>query len=569
VKYLRNLPGDLTRVSRDAGRNGRGLIAGMLAMSLSGAAISAAVGAGATNDVASSAVDLPASARPPARSLYVAEYRVIGAQLLSEREIGEAVYPYLGPARTEGDLLRAAEALEKVYKEKGYQTVSVSLPEQTGRRGIVFLQVTEARVGRLRVHGSRYFALDKIKAKVPSLAEGKVPNFHDVGREIVALNQSADRRVTPELRPGVEPGTVDIDLNVKDTLPLHGSVEVNNRYSADTKPLRVSGSISYSNLWQLGHAAGASFQVSPQDLEQVKVFSGYYIARFASVDWLSVIVQGVKQNSNVSTLGSVAVAGRGEVIGTRALISLPPRKDFYHSTSFGIDYKHFEQEVGLGVTGAGTTAGMTTTTPISYYPLSIAYTATWIGKSYTTDVNAGVNFHLRGMGSESPQFDENRFNADGNYIYVRGDLSHTQKLPRGAELFAKVQGQLAGQPLVSSEQFGGGGLGTVRGYLEAEVLGDNAGFGTIELRSPSLLGWWGRKDSEWQIYAFAEGGLLSIHDPLPEQESSFRLASVGIGSRVRLLDHLNGSIDLALPLISQTQTQAHEPFVSFRVWADF
>jgi hemolysin activation/secretion protein len=377
--------------------------------------------------------------------------------------------------------------------------------------------------------------------------------------------------VTPTLKPGVEPGTVDIDLNVKDSFPLHGNVEVNNRYSADTRPLRVSGSVSYSNLWQLGHTVGASFQVSPQDLNQVKVFSGYYLARLASVDWLSVMLQGVKQNSNVSTLGSVAVAGRGEVVGVRALVSLPPRKDFYHSANFGIDYKHFEQEVGLGASGTGTaaTAAATTTTPISYYPLSFGYAATWMGKHYTTDLNAAVNFHLRGMGSESRQFDDNRYQADGNYLYFRGDLSHTQKLPGGLELFGKVQGQLADQPLVSSEQFGGGGAGTVRGYLEAEVLGDNAAIGTLELRSPSFLGWWGRSDSEWQVYAFAEGGVLNIYDPLPEQKAGFRLASVGVGSRLKLLDYLNGSIDLALPLISQAATKAHDPFLSFRVWADF
>jgi hemolysin activation/secretion protein len=58
-----------------------------------------------------------------------------------------------------------------------------------------------------------------------------VPNFNQVEREIVALNQWLDRRVTPTLRGGVEPGTVDVDLKVKDILPLHGSVELNNRYS--------------------------------------------------------------------------------------------------------------------------------------------------------------------------------------------------------------------------------------------------------------------------------------------------------------------------------------------------
>ena len=85
------------------------------------------------------------------------------------------------------------------------------------------------------------------------MVEGQVPNFNEVQKDIVALNKSGDMRVTPELRAGVEPGTVDIDLNVKDVFPLHGSLELNNRYSADTKPLRVNGSINYSNLWQSGH----------------------------------------------------------------------------------------------------------------------------------------------------------------------------------------------------------------------------------------------------------------------------------------------------------------------------
>ena len=63
---------------------------------------------------------------------------------------------------------------------------------------------------------------------------------------------------------------MDIDLNVKDKLPLHGSAELNNRASADTKPLRVNASLSYDNLWQLGHSVGASFQRAPQAPDAVK-----------------------------------------------------------------------------------------------------------------------------------------------------------------------------------------------------------------------------------------------------------------------------------------------------------
>ena len=509
---------------------------------------------------AEAAASAPTAPAEP-RRLYIGQYRVIGTKQLPQAEVEAAVYPFMGPARTDADIEQARAALEKAYQDKGYQTVSVEVPAQTGRRGIIYLQVNEAKVGRLRVKGSRYFSLDEIKKRAPSLQEGVVPNFNDVQRDIVALNQLPDRRITPELRAGVEPGTVDVDLVVKDTLPLHGSLELNNRYSADTTELRLSGSLSYSNLWQLGHSIGASFQVSPMDLDEVKVISGYYIARFPEIDWLSLLLTAVKQESNVSTLGSVAVAGRGEVFGIRAMITLPPKKDFYQTFSFGLDYKNFEDTTSFGLDE--------TVTPIEYYPISANYTAAWSGKKYTTELNAGVTFSFRGVGSEGDEFDVSRYKADGSFIYLRGDISHTHTLPGDAEFFLKVQGQLADQPLVNTEQFGGGGLGTVRGYLEAEVLGDNAAMGTIELRSPSLLGWLPGDVNEWRVYAFVDGGVLTINKPLPEQESRFNLASFGVGSRIRLMDFVNGSVDLALPVISQAQTLSRDPFLSFRVWAEF
>ena len=525
------------------------------------------IGAAATAPVVAAATqsDAPVPARVPANGagpLYIQEYRVEGAHLLKEAEIGEAVYPYLGPGRFEADIELARAALEKVYKDKGYQTVSVQIPQQSPGR-VILLQVTEAKVGRLRVHGSRYFSLAEIRRRAPSLAEGQVPNFNGITRDIVALNQWPDRRITPTLKPGVEPGTVDIDLNVKDSLPLHGSVELNNRYSPDTTQLRLNGSVSYGNLWQLGHTAGLSFQISPENSSDVKVLSAYYQARFRDLDWLSLMVLGTKQDSNVSTLGGAAVAGRGQILGLRANISLPPGKDFYQSVSLGIDYKHFDQNVFIGFGTAPITA------PITYYPLSANYNATWVNKGSLTEFNAGLYFHLRGLGSSPQEFENSRFKADGSFLYLRGDLSHTHDLPAGFQVFGKVQGQVSSQPLVSSEQLSGGGLGTARGYLEGEVPGDSAGFGSIELRSPSLLGWLGKKDDEWRIYAFADAGRLTVQNPLPEQVSSFDLASIGVGSRLRLFDHLNGSIDAGLPLIGQSHTQTHDLLLTFRVWADF
>ncbi|MGB8165874.1 MAG: POTRA domain-containing protein [Chthoniobacteraceae bacterium] len=492
--------------------------------------------------------------------LNIREYRVSGARLLNATEVGEVVYPFLGPERTNDDVEQARAALEKAYRDKGFQTVSVEIPQQKVRRGVVILNVVENKVGRLRVKGARYFSLDDIKRLAPSVAEGTVPNFNDITRDILALNQLPDRRVTPTLRPGAAPGTVDIDLNVKDTLPVHGSVEVNNRYSADTTELRVNGSASYNNLWQRGHALGVSFQVAPQRPDDAKIFSAYYLARFPQLSWLSLLVQGTKQDSNVSTLGGTAVAGRGEVLGARAMLTLPSRPGFFHTLSVGMDYKHFLEDVQIGAT--------TTQTPITYYPLSASYNASWVGKGRLTELNTALNFHLRGTGSAQNEFDAKRYGADGSFIYLRGDLSHTQDLPGGFQIFGKVQGQLSPDPLLNSEQFSGGGLGTARGYLESSALGDSAVFGTLELRSPSLLGWW-KNVGELRVYGFLDAGELTLNDPLPEQTSRFELASWGVGGRLRLLDHLGGSIDAGIPLITQGQSLADNLLLTFRMWADF
>jgi len=498
----------------------------------------------------------------PQRHFFVQQYRVIdGAHLIPRLEIEKAVYPYLGPYRVDSDVEQARAALEKAYHDQGYQTVIVEIPPQQVHGGIITLRVVPQTVGRLRVRGSRYFSIDQIKAEAPSLAEGTVPNFSQVQRDIIGLNQIPDRRVTPIPLAGKTPGTVDFDLQVKDTLPVHGSLELNNRYSANTTALRVNGSASYDNLWHLGHQIGFNFQVSPEDLQEVKVFSGFYLARIPTLDWLSFMLEGTDQNSNVSTLGGIGVAGRGQVIGLRVIIDLPPQPDFYHSISLGLDYKHFDQDLLI--------AGTDTITPVTYLPLSAAYSATWSAKGYETDANVGLNVDVREVGSSDTEFEDNRHGADGSYMYLRGDLSHTRDLPGDFQGFAKVQGQVADKPLVNSEQFSGGGIGTVRGYLESEELGDNAILGSAELRTPSLTELLGKTVDEWRFYLFSEGGILAIDDPLPEQQARFTLASAGAGTRIKLQQHFNGSLDLGIPLLEGIQTKRYSPHLTFRVWADF
>lgn len=498
---------------------------------------------------------------------YIREYRIQGAESLPRLEVERAVYPFLGPERNATDVEQARAALEKSYHDKGFQTVSVLIPQQDPRHGIIKFQVVEGKVGRLRVNGARYFLPSQIKREAPSLAEGKVPNLDQVGKEIVGLNHLADRRVTPALRPGIEPGTVDIDLNVEDKLPVHGSLELNNRYSSNTSELRLNGSISYANFFQKGQTGGASFQIAPENIDDAQVYSGFYMARLTA--GLSLMVQGTKQNSDISTLGGAAVGGRGEIIGLRALIDLPGSSKFYQNFSVGFDYKNFSEDILIGKD--------TISSPIEYYPISANYGATWMSENGFTEMNHSLNLGLRGVGSGRADYSNKRYNADGNFLYLRSDVAHTQDLKGGTQVFGKLQTQIANRALINNDQISGGGLGSARGYLEGTALGDNGVFGTFEVRTPSLIGrakaaqqasTAGQQD-EWRFHAFADAGLLGLWDALPSQQSRYGFASTGIGSRLKYRDHYNASVDLAVPFISQTDAKSGDIRVTFRGWADF
>jgi hemolysin activation/secretion protein len=516
----------------------------------------------------------PAEAAPTVKARFdIDEFRVEGADSLPQIEVEAAVYPFLGPHRTSDDVEKARAAVEKAYHDKGFQSVGVSIPQQDAQRGFIVLKVAENRVGRLRVKGSRYFDLAKIKSKAPSLQEGELPNFQAVTKDIVALNQWPDRRVTPALRAGVTPGTVDVDLNVEDTLPLHGSLELNNRQSPSTTPLRAVATVHYDDLWQLGHSLSVSYQEAPLNPKDATVISASYLAR-TDIDWLSVLIYGLDSNSAVATVGGANVVGPGQVIGGRAVMTLPSRGELFQTLSLGPDYKAFQQTLSL--------SNSSFSSPVTYVPLVAAYSASFQGDGRLTQFNATVTSGLRGIGSSPDEFDAKRFKATESFITLRGDVSHTQDLPEGAQLFVKVQGQTADQPLVSSEQLSLGGQDTVRGYLESEVLGDYGVAGSLELRSVNLASFLKMQAdapgepakkidafNEWRFFGFVDVGRAKIFDPLPQQQSQFDLLSYGAGMRLKTVQHLNSYFFVGVPLISQQVTVARSARLGFRVWGEF
>jgi hemolysin activation/secretion protein len=157
----------------------------------------------------------------------------------------------------------------------------------------------------------------------------------------------------------------------------------------------------------------------------------------------------------------------------------------------------------------------------------------------------------------------------------------------GWSLRGRLAGQYANQPLIPSEQYTLGGMNSVRGYYDAEQIGDRGYLVSIEARgnrfepfsflqqkpagAADAAASTGSTGSSFSLIpiAFVDAGLVRILDPLPSQISQYTLASVGLGFRSSVLAKTSLSVDVARALRSGSFTQEGDYRANFRLIAEF
>jgi len=222
----------------------------------------------------------------------VEKYLVTGNSILLPENVGEVFtnIPDAFGTNVGFDGIRAALMdLQMTYRERGYVTVSVGLPPQKLTNATVKVQVTEGRLAGINITGNRYFSDRNVLRALPSLHTNMLLNSHVFQRELDTANASRDRQIYPVIGPGPEPGTSELTLKVKDRLPLHARLEVNNEYTPNTPDMRANFSAQYDNLWGLEHQVGLQYSFSfndyrdnhdhsssPFDDPLIANYSGYY-----------------------------------------------------------------------------------------------------------------------------------------------------------------------------------------------------------------------------------------------------------------------------------------------------
>lgn len=537
----------------------------------------------------------PLSDRIEKQGFTINEFLVEGSNLLAPEKIREVLRPYRGSGKKIGDIESARVALEKAYQQLGYPTVLVVVPEQTIDQGTVRLDVVEGRLLKIDVTGNEYFSRYNILGKLPSVQIGGLLYEPDFVKQLDAVNANPDLKIAPVLKPGSEPGTVDLELKAKERMPLHAKMTGDNKGPFTTPANRLTWEAQYANLWDADHILTLQTTQTPTDWGAVQAYGFSYVAPLTWPDHLlALYASKVISNSTLAGTslpvgggGDIGVAGNATVAGVRYLFPIFKGGRAVHQLSIGADFKRLERTEATFPGDLGTAVVLS---PIQYTPASIGYSGTYPDSygvtTFTTTLTGYVAGTIPGgtrkdfQGDGSDEFPGNRAGSTGTFGVVKPGISRMQPLPGDFLLSVRVDGQWANEPLIPAEQYFAGGMDTVRGYIQNEALGDNALLWRAEIYTPDLPSipidrfWERRRSSDLKatikFVGFYDYARLWTRQAPPGQADILRLEGAGGGIRMKVEPiNLMFQFDQAVALQTASATKKGDTFAHFLVSLGF
>jgi len=293
--------------------------------------------------------------------------------------------------------------------------------------------------------------------------------------------------------------------------------------------LRFTVGGQHNNLLGLDDSLTASYTTSPGHTSDVKQwglnyripvykYSGSFSFFFSRSDVDSGKVQEVFD-----------VSGAGKFLGGSYTHTFLNRKNYRHRLSIGVDDKLFVNSVSF----LGAPIGV----DVRSRPLALTYYGEFQMEKSSLVFNAAYVRNLNGGNKNTKAtYAAARTSAEQDWDVVRYYVTYNRALPKNSFLKFAWSGQHSDEPLISGEQFGIGGVNSIRGFEERAVSGDSGNQATLEF---SRLVY----DNKIQLRVFADMGHVKIKSPVAGQIVSETLISAGGGFSWRINKHLNFSVD--------------------------
>ncbi len=509
------------------------------------------------------AAPAPAHAANDALRFDITRFQVEGNTLLPAAELDQRVAPLAGTGRAYGDIQQAAEALQDAYRQAGYGTVTVSLPEQELTGGVVRIQVTEGVIGRVTVTGNQHFGEDNIRASVAPLQVGKAPKLRAISEAIQLANENPAKQIGVTLAEGSAPGTLDAKLAVTDYRPLRLIATLDNTGVPSTGTWRTGIALQHANLFDRDQVGTIAYTTAPDKPDGVRMdfYSlGYRVPFYGIGDSLDFVYGKSNTNSPASspTLGGVlGFTGKGDVYGLRWNHFLGRDGESSAKLVLGIDRKEIDSRCNIGgqtVSIEGPTPPIAACVPYETTPLSLTYMGQREGVDQTLAYSAGISRNI----ASGPSYTNvdgrvdrysyltsgNRDSKDG-FVHVNGAAAFSKAFEGGWQVRLAGTAQYSHTALVASEQFSLTGATMVRGFEERAVVADSGVVLNAELYTPELSGHIGIP-GQLRLLAFVDAGHGSNnHADGVVVPGSVNVSSLGLGSRYVWTRDFNLRLDVA------------------------
>jgi len=217
----------------------------------------------------------------------------------------------------------------------------------------------------------------------------------------------------------------------------------------------------------------------------------------------------------------------------------------------------------------------TTVREVTYLPLSLRWDGSRRDTTGTTGFGLGYSAQFlaalfSGGGEANFRNVTGSAQGDGYYHVVTATLFRDQQVFTNWWLSARMEGQWANEPLTSNEQFGEGGVASIRGYHEGEVFGDTGWRLNLEQKTPSQYVGMAYPDHPVAIRGsvYMDYGEAYLLDPQGRQGRT-PLWGAGFGGLISIGSSWEARFLFSWPLLTAGTIEAFQPRFDFNLSAQF
>ena len=481
-------------------------------------------------------LDLPA--RPPMNApvgslkLRLSQFDIAGNTIFSDNSLKHIIRGYIKEETSFADLLRAANEITNFYRDAGYLVARAYVPEQEIQDGVVEITILEGLVGNVNLNNNSATSNGLVGRYISKVKSGEVVSRDNVERAMLLLNDLPGVEASAAFKVGQSEGTTDLDVMLKPTKRITGSLDANNYGSDFTGQGRIGGSVYINSLLGMGDALGLRILAS-EDAGTI----------YGSVDYSLAVGGygtrvGVKYsnlNSDVGdTFSNLDLESEADTLGLYVAHPILRSRNNNLYAQMGIESREVEQ------TFAGALASSNSEDEVT------VLTAAFTGDFRDSILGGGVSSYgvavQQGLDDLDP-ISVSKLGADGKFLKLDLTYQRLQYLNDATSLSLKLAGQFTGDPLVSSEQFSLGGPNGVRAFINGEGLADSAFVMNAEVRH--TLPFKNKFITNTQLVGFYDYGKGEVTDPITGTESDFDLGGIGLGLTVGIIGNYQLGVSYA------------------------